>query len=309
MSEPGDKIIGEIEFLLKKENGLMKKLVDDEGSNPDEKVRQDIRTIMDARSALYKSLYLEILGNYSNAAMAKQVFEDQTKALKIVEHELNRAKELYNITHQEQINKLRLIEINDYYGEMYTDRTYILKCLVAFCIHACMLSLLYYQDLIPKYLYIICLSLTFVVGGVYLTVRILWAYTADNMIYSQHNFMQISPGDVDTTNPTGTGNPWASSGSGSGSGSGGQCTLPLALPSYGGAGGGGPLSPGGNFSDFSGGNGPFGDSSGGVGPFGDLSGGLVSDLSGAIVAGIVNDLSGGTLNGATISGASVPFNL
>jgi hypothetical protein len=106
---------------------------------------------------------------------------------------------------QEQANKLRLIEINNYYSEQYLDRTNIMKSIILVCIPLIILTILKNKGLLSKNIFTLLIIIIIVVGGIYLFKLFLKAVSHNNMQYQQYdwNFNINAAPPVDTTYPSG----------------------------------------------------------------------------------------------------------
>ena len=106
---------------------------------------------------------------------------------------------------QEKANKLRLIEINDYYSEQYLDRTNIMKSIILVCIPLIILTILKNKGLLSKNIFTLLIIIIIVVGGIYLFKLFLKAISHNNMQYQQYdwNFNINAAPPVDTTYPNG----------------------------------------------------------------------------------------------------------
>ena len=138
---------------------------------------------------------------------------EQSSAVEIVEHELNEAKRRLKLIEQEQADKLRLVEINTYYGERYADHTSIMKIIIIICLPIMLLSFLSNKGFLPPTIYAILVIIIAVVGLIYIAKQLLHTMSRDNMNYQEYNwnFKAGEAPPVDTSNPSGP-NPWKTSG-------------------------------------------------------------------------------------------------
>ena len=137
-------------------------------------------------------------------ATAKSI-EEQGYATTIVNNESVGIEYNVDSLEQEQANKLRLIEINDYYSEQYLDRTNIMKSVILVCIPLIILTILKNKGLLSKNIFTLLIIIIIVVGGIYLFKLFLKAISHNNMQYQQYdwNFNINAAPPIDTTYPNG----------------------------------------------------------------------------------------------------------
>ena len=86
-----------------------------------------INNLTATRENLYSTLRENRDYYNQNLTSAKHTLVQQTDALEVVELELNRTKNRVQLLNDERIRRLRLVEINRYYGDKYKHHTSILK--------------------------------------------------------------------------------------------------------------------------------------------------------------------------------------
>ena len=127
------QLLDDIQKLQQLEQSLFSKLQNEmAGMSLDEQLKliDKINSISDMRINLYTTL--NGLNGYFKGITANShdVLTNQTEAVLIVERELNLAKEKLRKIEGQQTSKMRMIQINDYYGKMYSERTEFLKTLL-----------------------------------------------------------------------------------------------------------------------------------------------------------------------------------
>ena len=158
---------------------------------------------------IIKSLRQNSLNTYSllktNMDTTAKYIEEQGYATTIVNNEsVGMEYKVANLD-QEKANKLRLIEINNYYSEQYLDRTNIMKSIILVCIPLIILTILKNKGLLSKNIFTLLIIIIIVVGGIYLFKLFLKAISHNNMQYQQYdwNFNINAAPPVDTTYPSG----------------------------------------------------------------------------------------------------------
>jgi len=197
------------------EKGYFSKLNDGLLQNsltPEEKdmLVNKINEISQMRINLYKNLNGMYSFYHTNVASTRDTIEEQSAAIDIVEKELNEAKLRMKAIEEEKYNKLRLVEINSYYGQQYSDHASIMKIIIAICAPVLLLTILLNRGIFPRNLYTILVIIIVVVGVVYLWKYIISSVSRDNMNYQEYtwNFKPQDAPPIDTNVvPV---NPWAS---------------------------------------------------------------------------------------------------
>jgi hypothetical protein len=201
------------------EKGYFSKLNDGLLQNsltPEEKdmIVQKINEISQMRINLYKNLNGMYSFYHTNVASTRNTIEEQSVAIDIVEKELNEAKLRMKAIQEEKYNKLRLVEINSYYGQQYSDHATIMKIIIMICLPVLVLTILLNRGIFPKNLYTILVIIIVVVGVVYLWKYIISAISRDNMNYQEYNW-NFKPEDAPAVDTSAVPvDPWASKSSG-----------------------------------------------------------------------------------------------
>jgi hypothetical protein len=178
-----------------------------------EKIVNKINEISQMRTNLYQTMNNGYAFFNKNLSSTRDTLVEQNSAINIVENELNEAKRRLKVIEQEKNNKLRLVEINSYYGQQYNDQTQIMKTVIMICVPILIFSILHNMSIIPSGLYSLLVILVVVVGAIYLWRQILFSVSHDNMNYQEYDwyFNKKTAPSIDTTS-TGSGDPWASAG-------------------------------------------------------------------------------------------------
>jgi hypothetical protein len=147
-----------------------------------------INQLSEVRMSLYKSL------NYTYQSLQKSVNTSRTELVElltvvsIVEDELNNAKiqlnQLYEIKH----NKMRMVEINTYYGKRYKAQSSVMKLIIFVCVIILVLAILQKKSLLPESIANILLGIVIVIGGFFIIWRILDISRRDNMNFDEYNW-------------------------------------------------------------------------------------------------------------------------
>ena len=159
--------------------------------------KTDILSQIDKISKMRTTLYANISGLQTffqkNINFASTTLNEQVGAIQIVEDELNEAKKRYKIVQEDKDNKLRLVEINTYYGDKYSNHSNIMKTIVVVCLHIIILSFLANRGIIPQTIYIILLIIGILVGVIYIWYQVADSLYRDNMNYQEYQWDNGKP--------------------------------------------------------------------------------------------------------------------
>lgn len=161
-----------------------------------------INELSQLRISLFKTLENMYESVQTGVANSRVNLVDQLTAVGVVEKELNNAKKHLNTLETSKHDKMRMVEINTYYGKRYKAHTQLVKKLIFISIPLIVLAILKKKDLIPPFIpetVIYGISgLIVLVGGLSLIHTIVDIYSRDNMEYDEYNW-QFNPNSVKPT--------------------------------------------------------------------------------------------------------------
>ena len=202
----------ELELFSKLETGIANNTLT---SDKKDSIISQINNISQMRVNLYQNMNTTSTFFQNNITELSSMYGEQTTAVEIVEKELNTAKERLKAVQDDKFNKLRLIEINTYYGEKYSDHANIMKSVVLFCIPIIIIAVLANQGILPEGVYKALFIIVIVFGIIYIWRQILDAMSHDNMNYQEYLWGTFTPPTttVDTNTVVDDSNsPWSSIG-------------------------------------------------------------------------------------------------
>lgn len=164
------------------ETGLANKTLT---ANQQTNLVDQINKVSSMRESLYKSLDNTQQYYRGTVSSVGNVIGHQLNALQVVEYQLNESKKRLQIIEKEKNNKLRLVEINTYYGEKYAGHTDIMKTVVFFCVPIIILAVLANANILPHSIYVVLFIIIVVIGIVVVWRQILEAMSRDNMNYNE----------------------------------------------------------------------------------------------------------------------------
>jgi hypothetical protein len=165
--------------------------------------------ISNMRVNLYQTL--SGVNNFFGNALTSSIdtLKEQSVAIGIVENELNRAKQRLESLELEKNNKIRLVEINDYYGEKYAEHTQLMKIIIFTLVPVIILAFLNNKGILPNSIYYILLIIVSIIGAYFFWYRFGSIIMRDNMNYQEYNWY-FNPNSVTTGTSVSTKDPWLS---------------------------------------------------------------------------------------------------
>jgi hypothetical protein len=151
-----------------------------------------INELSQLRISLFKTLSNVYKSLQSSVANSRVNLVDQLTAVGIVEGELNNAKTQLNELETIKNNKMRMVEINTYYGKRYKAHTQIIKKLILISVPLLILAILKKKGLIPSIIpemFIYGISgLIILLGGYSILTNIIDVNSRDNMDFDEYSW-------------------------------------------------------------------------------------------------------------------------
>lgn len=223
------KIQDDINKLQTMEQELLTTLETSPNLTLDQKksLNEKINKITSIRIRLYQTLS-------GASGMYKGILDDsrdklsvQTDAIKIMETELNNTKARLAALKDDKNNKLRMVQINDYYGSMYSEQSDLIKIIIFTLIPIIILVVLRQRMLLlflPEIVYYILISVISIIGGVFFVLKAGNYMTRDDMNYQEFDWV-FNKNSAPKASGAAYTDPWSSPFSGIGTCVGAQCCL------------------------------------------------------------------------------------
>jgi hypothetical protein len=211
MEENNSQLLNDIQSLQTLEQELFNNLENQPELSTEEqqKLISKINNISNMRVNLYQTLggvndfFKSSLSNSTNTLV------EQTKAIEIVEQELNKSKKRLELLEEEKNNKIRLVEINNYYGEKYAEHSDLMKNIIYMLIPVLILSLLKNKGILPNSIYYVLVIIIVVIGSYFLWQKFVSILTRDSMNYQEYNW-SFDARAAPVPNSSDNSDPWAS---------------------------------------------------------------------------------------------------
>lgn len=174
-----------------------------------DQIIQKISEISQMRVNLYANLKETYSFFQKNVASSRTTLAEQMMAIDIVENELKDSKRKLQLLEDEKYNKLRLVEINTYYGKQYNAHAGLMKTIVLVCIPVLIISILKNRGLIPGNIGSLLIAIIIIIGIIYIGRQIIDMSNRDNMNYDEYDWhfnKNDAPSDGTPSDAT---DPWA----------------------------------------------------------------------------------------------------
>jgi len=185
-----EQILNDIQSLQTMEKQLFNSLESNPNLSKDqqEKIVEKMNQISNMRLNLYQTIG-GINTYYQNVlSLSQGTLTGQTAAISIVENELNQSKKRLAILEAEKNNKIRLVQINDYYGDKYAEHGTLMKIIIFTLVPIIILAILNNKGILPNTIYFILLAIIAVIGGYFFWMRFISIIKRDNMNYQSYNW-------------------------------------------------------------------------------------------------------------------------
>ena len=210
VQQNNEQILNDIQSLQKMEQELFNSL--ESNPNLSSADQQQIIDKMNQLSNMRINLYqtLSGLNTYFESALNTSVdtLKEQVIAIGIVEDELNRAKKRLQILEEERNNKIRLVEINSYYGDKYAEHSKLMKIIIFTLIPIIVLTFLNNKSILPSTIYYILIVIISIIGAYFFWKNYSSIIMRDNMNYQEYNW-GYNLNSLPSGSSTST-DPWAS---------------------------------------------------------------------------------------------------
>jgi hypothetical protein len=201
------QILNDIQSLQNIEQQLFSNL--ETNTNLTTSQQQEIVKKINEISKMRINLYQTVngLNSYFQTSLSnsRDTLNDQAVAIQIVENELNRSKKRLQELEEAKNNKIRLVEINDYYGEKYAEHSNLMKIIIFTLIPIIFLAFLFNRGFIPSFIYYLLLLIIIIVSIIFLWYRLWSIWSRNNMNYQAYDFYfdpsKAPSGNSDSSDP------------------------------------------------------------------------------------------------------------
>jgi hypothetical protein len=216
-SSNSDQIINDIKSLQNMEQQMFSSL--DSNPNLSASQKQELVSKISKISNMRMNLYDTMGGMNSffekSLNSSRGTLNEQISAVGIIEKELKEARKKLEMMEAEKINKLRLVEINDYFGEKYAEHAMLMKVIILTLIPVIIFTVLFNKQIISSNVYYILVGIVAVIGGFFGWMLFFSIINRDNMNYQEYDwYFDASAAPVPSTDASNN-DPWLSNNVGS----------------------------------------------------------------------------------------------
>lgn len=210
-SQNNEDILNDIQSLQQLEKDLFNSL--ETNTNLSSTQQKNIIERMNQLSIMRINLYktLDNLNNSYQKSLTSSVetLHDQSSAIRVVEKELNQSKKRLELLEEEKNNKIRLVEINDYYADKYSEHSTLMKIVTFTFIPIVILLFINKSGILPDNIFYIVTTIIFLIGLYFFLNRFASILMRDNMNYQEYDFYNIG-NKKDTGSISASSDPWMS---------------------------------------------------------------------------------------------------
>jgi hypothetical protein len=216
LQEKNQQALNNISQLQEQEQKLYDSL-SNENISPEEKkqVINKINELSQMRINMYSTMKDMYSFYTNNASSSQNTLEMSMNAIDVLENELNDAKRRMNLLDDQKSNKMRLVQINTYYGKRYGAHTKIMQTIVIMCIPLIVLAVLANKGILPPNLYVVLSGIVIILGVTGIGLQIIDISNRSNMNWDEYNLYfdpTTAPSDTTEVYTTEkTSDPWTSS--------------------------------------------------------------------------------------------------
>ena len=201
LQERNQQVLNNISQLQIQEKDLYQQLEDVSlSAEQKQDIINKINEISQIRLNLYEGLKDMFLYYQENIAAAKTTLGQSVIAVDVLENELNQSKKRINLIEDRKNDKLRLVEINTYFGKRYNAHANLMKTIVIICIPIIILAVLTNNGILPSSIYRLLVVIILVIGSIFIGMQIIDMSNRDDMNWDEYNwYFNKSKAPVDTT--------------------------------------------------------------------------------------------------------------
>ena len=210
IQQNNEQILNDIQTLQSMEQQLFSNL--ETNTNLTSQEQQQIITKMNQLSNMRINLY-KTVGNvnkyFQNALTSSQgTLQEQTAAISIIEEELNKSKQRLEMLQQEKTNKVRLVEINDYYGSKYAEHGRLMRIIIFTLVPVIILAILNNKGILPTNIYYGLIIIISIIGAGFFWKTVYSIILRDSMNYHEYDWFFNPAWAPDRTGGVGLDDPW-----------------------------------------------------------------------------------------------------
>jgi hypothetical protein len=186
LQESEKELIAQLETASNMPNSALK-------SSSIQNLLRQINNISEARESLFNSVtgMMSVLQNGVSESSVSLV--GQMTLLKVVEDQLNTVKSQMSSLQNRNDTKMRLVEINTYYGKRYEYQTELMKKIIIVCIPLIIMFVLKKKGIIPELISNYLLGITIAIGSIFILRDVWEIHIRSNMNFDEYDWKYEDP--------------------------------------------------------------------------------------------------------------------
>jgi hypothetical protein len=189
--------IAKLQDIEKDKITRLDKAISVPGFNPEKdeivELIADINQISESRQALFNTIADKANVLQASVADSRVDLVAQLTLLKVIENELNDAKATLEALQIRNETKIRLVQINTYYGKRYESQSNLMKKIIFVCVPVLILLILKKKSLVPDLISKYLIGIILAIGG-FLIIRDIWdIFTRSNMNFDEYEWKYQQP--------------------------------------------------------------------------------------------------------------------
>ena len=148
-----------------------------------------INNLSATRIELFKNLAFNYRSVKESTSNSKYDVIDQITVLKMVEDELNKSKQYVNSIETNNLNQMRMVEINSYYSKRYNHHTYLIKILIIVSLLVLVVILLKKYNIISQDVSNIIISIILFISLIVFSVKGYDLMKRNDMNYDEYDVL------------------------------------------------------------------------------------------------------------------------
>lgn len=163
-------------------------------NNPEiHQLLSDIDNISQAREALFKSVVGKLGVLQDGVSESRVDLVSQLTLLRVVEDRLSKVKAQMSNLKNRNDTKMRLVQVNTYYGKRYERQTLLMKKIIIVCIPLIILFALKKKNIIPELISNYLLGITIAVSSIFIIKDIWEINIRSNMNFDEYEWKYEDP--------------------------------------------------------------------------------------------------------------------
>ena len=212
LQERNQQVLNSISQLQTQEKDLYSSLEDVNLTSEQKKmIINRINEISQIRINLYSGLKDMFSFFKNNVSTSRDTLGQTMEAVDILENELNQSKKKINLIEDQKNNKLRLVQINTYFGKRYNAHSKLMKTIVILCIPILILSILANNGILPSNIYGLLVIIILVIGCIIISLQLIDISNRSNMNWDEYAwYFNEDDAPTDSTDGSSSSDPWGS---------------------------------------------------------------------------------------------------